>query len=89
MRWVCAGVMAALLAGCARSQMKMSSGELIAMKEKGLSEDRILKEAARVDVVLMLTEDDLISLIAAGFSQEAINGLLTSARDFGASGHQH
>ena len=89
MRLVFVGVVVALLAGCTHSQMKMSSGELIDMKEQGLSEDRILKEATRVDVVLMLTEDDLISLIAAGFSQETINGLLESARDFAANGHQH
>ena len=89
MRWVSAGVMAALLAGCAHSHLKLSSGELIAMKEKGLSEDRILQEAARENVVLTLTDDDLVSLVAAGFSQEAIDALLAGARDVGASGHHH
>ena len=44
-RATCLGVMAALLAGCAHSRVKLSSGELIAMKERGLSEDRILREA--------------------------------------------
>ncbi len=89
MRWMRAGLIAALLAGCAHGHEKMNSGELIAMKEKGFSEDRILREAVREDVVLMLTEDDLISLVAAGFSQETINALLANARDFEAKGHQH
>ena len=89
MRWVCAGVVAALLAGCAHRQVNMNSSDLIAMKEQGLSEDCILQEAARVDVVHVLTDDDLITPVTADFSQETINGLPESARDFEASSHQH
>ena len=89
MRWICGGVMAVMLSACAHGHTKMGASDVIAMKEKGFSESRIIKEVEKEDVVLTLTDDDIVSLVGAGLSQEVIDALLARARDVGTSGHGH
>ncbi len=89
MRGMAAGILLILFLGCAHGHTKVGASDVIAMKERGLSDTQIIREVEREDVVLTLTDDDVVALVAAGFNQEVINALLERARDVGSSGHHH
>ena len=89
MRWISGGVAAVMLSACGHAHTKMGASDVIAMKEEGFSDSRIIKEVEKEDVVLTLTDDDIVSLVVAGLSQEVIDALLARARDVGTIGHGH
>ena len=89
MRGAAAGMLLILFLGCAHGHTKVGASGVIGMKERGLSDAQIIGEVERKDVVLTLTDDDVVALVAAGFTQETINALLERARDVGSSGHHH
>ena len=76
MRWICGGVMAVMLSACSHGHTKMGASEVIAMKEQGFSETRIIKEVEKEDVVLTLTDEDIVSLVAAGHSSGDVRAYL-------------
>lgn len=81
MRMVCLGLALAILAGCAESHRRVNGSDVIAMKKEGLADGEIVRRVEAPDVKLMLTDDDVVALVAAGFSEETINALLKRARD--------
>lgn len=87
-RLAAAAVLGALLCSCAAGPASSMTGkEVLAMKEGGLSEEEIIR---RVDVggkSLTLTDDDVVDLVGAGFSEKTINELLKRARDIEVRGH--
>jgi hypothetical protein len=87
MRMVCMGLALAILVGCAESHRRVNGTDVIAMKKQGLSDPEIIRHVEAADVKLMLTDDDVVSLIGAGFTEETINALLKRARDIEHKGH--
>jgi len=81
MRIMCAALALAIVSGCAQERRRIGSSDVIAMKRDGLSDAEILRQVEAKDLALMLTDDDVVALIGAGFSEETINALLARARD--------
>jgi len=88
MRGIGAGLVMFLLAGCAAvHHRKVGGGDVIALKKQGLSDEEILKEVRSPEVMLTLTDDNVIALVSEGFSEEMINALLALARDVDSGRH--
>jgi len=81
MRHLCAALVLSVLAACAHSHQRVGGADVIALKKQGLSDREILRQVRSPDVMLTLTDDDVVSLVSAGFTEETINALLALARD--------
>jgi len=89
MRGIVAALLLTLFVGCAHGHTRVGAADVMAMKERGLSDSQIVREVEREDVVLTLTDNDVVALVAAGFTEETINALLARAGDVGAKGRRH
>ncbi len=81
MRVLCAALAVSILAGCADAHRKVGRQEILDMKKQGLSDAQIIRSVEAKDVVLTITDDDVVALLEAGFSEETVNALLARARD--------
>ena len=86
---VAALISGAILVSCATPPAPSIGGkEVLAMKkEGGLSEEEIVRRVDAQGKRLTLTDDDVVDLVGAGFSDKTINELLKRARDVEVRGH--
>jgi hypothetical protein len=87
MRTISAAVAIFVLVGCGHAQRRIGRREIYDMKKQGLTEQQILRQVEVKEVVLTITDDDVVALLEAGFSEETINALLARARDVQSSKH--